>query len=37
MIRPDNVKTTLQTYSHLCPNKHAEVASKLQSLNTLGE
>lgn len=28
----ENIQTTLQTYSHLYPNKHAEVAEKLQSL-----
>lgn len=29
----ENVQTTLQTYSHLYPNKHNEVADKLQQLN----
>lgn len=29
----ENVQTTLQTYSHLYPNKHNEVAAKLQKLN----
>lgn len=29
----ENVQTTLQTYSHLYPNKHNEVAEKLQELN----
>lgn len=28
----ENVETTLQTYSHLYPNKHSEVALKLQEL-----
>jgi integrase len=28
----ENIKTTLQTYSHLYPNKHSEVAVKLQEL-----
>lgn len=28
----ENIETTLQTYSHLYPNKHAEVAEKLQAL-----
>lgn len=28
----ENVETTLNTYSHLYPNKHGEVANKLQSL-----
>lgn len=28
----EDIKTTLQTYSHLYPNKQAEVAAKLQSL-----
>ncbi|WP_157833804.1 hypothetical protein [Ruminiclostridium josui] len=28
----DQYKTTLQTYSHLYPNKHGEVADKLQKL-----
>lgn len=28
----ENIETTLQTYSHLYPNKHAEVAEKLQTL-----
>lgn len=30
----ENIETTLQTYSHLYPNKHSEVAEKLQELNT---
>jgi len=29
----ENIETTLQTYSHLYPNKHKEVAEKLQALN----
>lgn len=29
----DNIETTLQTYSHLFPNKHSEVAEKLDDLN----
>ena len=29
----ENIETTLQTYSHLYPNKHSEVADKLQMLN----
>lgn len=29
----ENIETTLQTYSHLYPNKHSEVAEKLQALN----
>lgn len=29
----EKVETTLQTYSHLYPNKHGEVATKLQQLN----
>lgn len=29
----ENIETTLQTYSHLYPNKHTEVADKLQQLN----
>lgn len=29
----ENIETTLQTYSHLYPNKHSEVANKLQELN----
>lgn len=28
----ENIETTLQTYSHLYPNKHEEVASRLQNL-----
>lgn len=28
----ENVETTLQTYSHLYPNKHGEVADRLQNL-----
>ena len=28
----EDIKTTLQTYSHLYPDKQAEVAAKLQSL-----
>ncbi|MBA9087511.1 integrase [Fontibacillus solani] len=28
----ENIETTLQTYSHLYPNKHDEVASRLQEL-----
>ncbi|AZK44806.1 site-specific integrase [Paenibacillus lentus] len=28
----ENIETTLQTYSHLYPNKHSEVASRLQKL-----
>jgi len=30
--RKEDIKTTLQTYSHLYPNKQAEVAEKLQGL-----
>lgn len=29
----ENIETTLQTYSHLYPNKHSEVADRLQMLN----
>lgn len=29
----DNIETTLQTYSHLYPNKHSAVAEKLEALN----
>ena len=29
----ENVETTLQTYSHLYPNKHSEVSESLQKLN----
>lgn len=29
----ENIETTLQTYSHLYPNKHSEVAERLQKLN----
>ena len=29
----ENIETTLQTYSHLYPNKHSEVADKLELLN----
>ncbi len=29
----ENIETTLQTYSHLYPNKHSEVADKLEQLN----
>lgn len=29
----EKVETTLETYSHLYPNKHGEVAAKLQQLN----
>jgi integrase len=28
----ENINTTLETYSHLYPNKHSEVAEKLQEL-----
>ena len=28
----DNIETTLRTYSHLYPNKHSEVAKKLDDL-----
>ena len=28
----EDIKTTLQTYSHFYPNKQAEVAAKLQAL-----
>lgn len=28
----ENIETTLQTYSHLYPNKHGEVADKLENL-----
>lgn len=31
----ENIETTLQTYSHLYPNKQSEVADKLQSLAVL--
>ncbi len=30
----ENIETTLQTYSHLYPNKHSEVATKLQQLTS---
>ena len=30
----ENIETTLQTYSHLYPNKHSKVADKLQELNS---
>ena len=33
----ENIETTLQTYSHLYPNKHSEVADKLQQLNIKNE
>jgi len=29
----ENIETTLQTYSHLYPNKHSEVAERLEKLN----
>lgn len=29
----ENIETTLQTYSHLYPNKHGEVAEKLENLH----
>jgi len=29
----ENVETTLETYAHLYPNKHGEVAEKLDALN----
>lgn len=29
----ENIETTLQTYSHLYPNKHSEVADKLEEIN----
>lgn len=29
----ENIETTLQTYSHLYPNKHGEVADRLQEIN----
>lgn len=29
----ENIETTLQTYSHLYPNKQSEVASKLEELH----
>lgn len=29
----ENIETTLQTYSHLYPNKHSEVANKLDKIN----
>jgi len=28
----ENVETTLNTYSHLYPNKHSEVAERLSAL-----
>jgi integrase len=28
----DNIETTLQTYSHLYPNKHSKIAQKLDDL-----
>lgn len=28
----ENIETTLQTYSHLYPNKHSEVADRLQEI-----
>lgn len=31
----ENINTTLQTYSHLYPNKQSEVADKLQELNKM--
>lgn len=31
----EDIETTLQTYSHLCPNKQGEVAERLQSFLTL--
>lgn len=31
----ENIETTLQTYSHLYPNKHSQVADKLQDLNNM--
>jgi integrase len=30
----ENIETTLQTYSHLYPNKHGEVADRLQQFHT---
>ncbi len=29
----ENIETTLQTYSHLYPNKHSEVADRLDEIN----
>lgn len=29
----ENIETTLQTYSHLYPNKHSQVADRLEKLN----
>lgn len=31
----DSEYTTLQTYSHLYPNKHGEVADRLQEMNRM--
>lgn len=31
----ENIETTLQTYSHLYPNKHGEVAERLQEMNRM--
>jgi len=31
----ENVETTLQTYSHLYPNKHSEVADRLQIMKSV--
>lgn len=31
----ENIETTLQTYSHLYPNKHGEVADRLQEMNQM--
>lgn len=33
----ENIKTTLDTYSHLYPQKHAEVADKLDEIEPLPE
>jgi len=29
----ENIETTLQTYSHLYPNKHGQIAEKLEKIN----
>ncbi|MCD6435883.1 MAG: site-specific integrase [Clostridiales bacterium] len=29
----ESIQTTLQTYAHLCPNKHGEVADRLDKLH----
>jgi site-specific recombinase XerD len=33
----ENIETTLQTYSHLYPNKHGEVADRLDKINDISD